>query len=52
MVDNFVSQQLEARRSGGGKSTAADEMSIHTVEVCLHCKWNYLLREDILRVQD
>ncbi|WP_370513546.1 DUF5318 family protein [Corynebacterium sp. 319] len=32
-------------------SADSQEMSIHTVEVCLGCKWNYLLAEDILRVQ-
>lgn len=38
VVDEFVSHPAGA------------EMSIHTVEVCPRCKWNYLLREDTLRV--
>ncbi|MGO3361705.1 MAG: DUF5318 family protein [Corynebacterium sp.] len=29
---------------GAGRS--AEELTVHTVEVCLRCGWNYLIRED------
>ncbi|WP_459610517.1 DUF5318 family protein [Corynebacterium urogenitale] len=32
--------------SMAGESDA--ELSIHTVEVCLHCKWNFLVRHEVV----
>ena len=32
--------------------TGADaELSIHTVEVCLHCKWNFLTQHEVLTLR-
>lgn len=42
VVDAFVDAAVDSEQ----------EMSIHSVEVCLNCKWNYLLREDNLLVHD
>lgn len=47
VIDDFVRRFVDFPQDFS--QGVSREMSIHTVEVCSLCKWNYLLREDTLR---
>ena len=43
LIDSFSHLQASSK-----VAPADAELSIHTVEVCLHCKWNFLIQREEL----
>lgn len=43
-----VMEDFAVAHAGTGAGDVEAELSIHTVEVCLRCKWNFLVRHEVV----